>query len=74
MSQTLCNNIPVTTKEGILDLLKDKGGAQYYSQMKEMKVDQEALARDLEKTCKSRTRTWLKIGAHCALCAYSCFF
>ena len=49
MSQTLCNNIPVTTKEGILDLLKDKGGAQYYSQMKEMKVDQEALARDLEK-------------------------
>ena len=74
MSELLCTPIPVTTKEGILDLLKDKGGAQYYSQMKELKVDQEALARDLEQTCKSRTRTWLSVCAHCAMCADSCFF
>ena len=74
MAELLCTPTPVTTKEGILDLLKDKGGAQYYSQMKEMKVDQEALARDLEQTCKSRTRTWLSICAHCAMCADSCFF
>ena len=40
MSELLCTPTPVTTKEGILDLLKDKGGAQYYAQMKEMKVDQ----------------------------------
>ena len=74
MSELLCTPTPVTTKEGILDLLKDKGGAQYYAQMKEMKVDQEALARDLEQTCKSRTRTWLSVCAHCAMCADSCFF
>ena len=29
MSELLCTPTPVTTKEGILDLLKDKGGAQY---------------------------------------------
>ena len=74
MSELLCTPTPITTKEGILELLKDKGGAQYYSQMKEMKVDQAALARDLEQTCKSRTRTWLDICAHCAMCADSCFF
>ena len=51
MSELLCTPTPVTTKEGILDLLKDKGGAQYYAQMKEMKVDQDALARDLEQAC-----------------------
>ena len=45
MSELLCTPTPITTKEGILELLRDKGGAQYYSQMKEMKVDQEALAR-----------------------------
>ena len=68
MSELLCTPTPVTTKEGILDLLKDKGGAQYYSQMKELKVNQEALARDLEQTCKSRTRTWLSICAPYTRC------
>ncbi len=74
MCEVLCSPTPVTTKEGIHALLQDKGGAVYYQQMKIMPVDQAALALDLERTCKSRTRTWLSICAHCGMCADSCFF
>lgn len=74
MSQLLCSPPPVTSKEGIHALLQDKGGAIYYQQMREMPVNQAVLARDLEQTCKSRTRTWLAICAHCGMCAESCFF
>ena len=74
MSQLLCSPPPVTSKEGIHALLQDKGGAIYYQQMREMPVNQAVLARDLEQTCKSRTRTWLALCAHCGMCAESCFF
>lgn len=74
MSQLLCSPTPATSKESIHALLQDKGGATYYRQMREMPVNQATLARDLEQTCKSRTRTWLAICAHCGMCAESCFF
>ena len=53
---------PVTSKEGIHACFRT-GGAIYYRQMREMPVNQATLARDLEQTCKSRTRTWLAICA-----------
>ena len=74
MSQILCSTQPVTTKEGIHALLSDKGGAEYYAQMRNLPVDQTKLLHDLDTTCKSRTRTWLDICAHCGMCADSCFF
>jgi ferredoxin len=37
-------------------------------------VDTKALWATLEKTCKSRLRTWLEICAHCGMCADSCYF
>ena len=74
MSEMLCTPKPLTTKEEIHTLLQDKGGAKYYAQMKQMKVDTEALARDVEAACKSsRTRTWLSLCARCGMCAESCF-
>jgi Fe-S oxidoreductase len=68
-----CTKTPVTTKEGVANLLKDKGGEQYYREMESLDVDQYALWNDLKTTCKSRIRTWLDICAHCGLCADSCF-
>ena len=68
-----CNKTPVNTEEGIKHLLSDKGGAQYYKEMEELDVDTDALWALIEKTCQSRTRTWLEICAHCGLCADSCF-
>ena len=53
MSQILCSPAPVTTKEGIHALLADKGGETYYKQMRELKVDQNALAFDLQQDRKS---------------------
>ncbi|MBQ4616114.1 MAG: 4Fe-4S dicluster domain-containing protein, partial [Mailhella sp.] len=70
----LCNRKPINTEEDLKRLLADKGGKQYYEEMKNMEVDVRALQNTLEKTCKSRTRTWLEICAHCSLCADSCFF
>ncbi len=70
---TFCNKQPVNTEEDLKALLGDKGGAQYYEEMKHLDVDVPALAATLEKTCKSRTRTWLEICAHCGMCADSCF-
>ncbi|MEW5736666.1 MAG: sulfate respiration complex iron-sulfur protein HmcF [Thermodesulfobacteriota bacterium] len=69
----LCNKKPVTTLDDLQALLADKSGKQYYEEMKSLDVDQEKLAATLQKSCKSRIRTWLSICAHCGLCADSCF-
>lgn len=68
-----CKREPITTAEGIKHLLSDKGGKQYYEEMKHLEVDVDRLRHDLETTCKSRTRTWLDMCAHCGMCAESCF-
>jgi ferredoxin len=70
----LCNKQVVDTKEKLNALLADKSGKQYYTEMKALDVDTKALWATLEKTCKSRLRTWLEICAHCGMCADSCFF
>ena len=70
---TLCNRKPIKTEEELKALLADKGGKKYYEEMKSLDVDTVALWDTLQKTCKSRTLTWLEICAHCALCADSCF-
>jgi len=70
---TLCNKQPVTTQEQLDALLKDKGGELYYKEMETLDVDTEKLWASIQKTCKSRTKTWLDICAHCGLCADSCF-
>jgi Fe-S oxidoreductase len=70
----LCNKQVVDTKEKLNALLADKSGKQYYQEMKALDVDTKALWATLEKTCKSRLRTWLEICAHCGMCADSCFF
>ncbi|MFO8048779.1 MAG: (Fe-S)-binding protein [Desulfosudaceae bacterium] len=71
---TLCNKKPLETAEEIIALLGDKGGGQYYQEMKELEVDTDLLRTKLRKTFKSRLKTWLKICAHCGMCAESCFF
>ncbi len=68
-----CTKTPINTKEDLMYLLNDKGGAQYYAEMKVLPVDTAALKEQLDKTCKSRTRTWLNICAHCGMCAEGCF-
>ncbi len=70
----LCNKNPIQTKEELDALLADKGGKQYYQEMLDLEVDTAKLKTALDKTCKSRMRTWLEICAHCGLCADSCFF
>ena len=70
----LCNKQVIDTKEKLDALLADKSGKQYYAEMKELEVDTKALWATLEKTCKSRLRTWLEICAHCGMCADSCYF
>ncbi|MCG8529439.1 MAG: (Fe-S)-binding protein [Desulfovibrionales bacterium] len=70
---TFCNTKPIGSEEELKALLGDKGGAQYYEEMKELDVDSDAIAALLEKTCQSRIRTWLEICAHCGMCADSCF-
>lgn len=74
MSQlAYCTKEPLNSREAIMHLLKDKGGSQYYEEMKSLPVNTVELKNDLDKTCKSRTRTWLNICAHCGMCAQSCF-
>ena len=68
-----CKRKPIETVEELKNLLSDKGGKQYYAEMKELEVDTDMLRKDLETTCKSRTRTWLDMCAHCGMCAESCF-
>jgi len=70
----LCNKQPVTTREQLHAVLADKSGKIYYEEMRHMDVDVPALRTTLEKTCKSRIRTWLEVCANCGMCADSCFF
>lgn len=70
---TLCNKTPVNTREELMALLDDKGGKQYYEEMDHLDVDTEKLWGTIQKTLKSRMKTWLEICAHCGLCANSCF-
>ena len=71
---TLCNRQPITTEEDLKRLLADKGGAVYYDEMLYLDVDTDLLWETVQRTCKSRTLTWLEICAHCGMCAESCFF
>lgn len=70
----LCNKQPLTTADGIITLLADKSGAEYYREMKSLEVDTGMLWSTIQKTFKSRLKTWLGICAHCGMCAESCFF
>lgn len=70
---TLCNDKPAESREEIMALLGDKGGARYYAEMEKQPVNPQKIQAYLEKTCKSRTRTWLNMCAHCGMCAESCF-
>jgi ferredoxin len=71
---TLCNKQPVNTKEQLQALLADKSGKQYYDEMNALEVDRKALWATIQKSLKSRTKTWLEICSHCGLCAESCFY
>lgn len=71
---TLCNNRPINTEENLQKLLADTQGKIYYQEMNDLNVDVESLSKLIEKTCKSRMKTWLSICARCGLCAESCFF
>ena len=70
----LCNTQMVDTEEQLQALLNDKSGKQYYEEMNYLEVDSQKLWATIQKTMKSRLKTWLKICAHCGLCADSCFF
>jgi Fe-S oxidoreductase len=70
---TFCNKTPIKTEEALKALLGDTGGATYYKEMEALEVDQELLWATVQKTLKSRLRTWLEICAHCGMCADSCF-
>lgn len=69
----LCNKTPINDEEQLMLVLNDKGGKQYYAEMEELEVDTAKLWGSIQKTMKSRTKTWLEICAHCGLCAESCF-
>jgi len=69
----LCNKKPLETAEEILTLLSDKSGTDYYEEMESLEVDLDLLRSTLQKTFKSRLKTWLEICAHCGMCAESCF-
>jgi Fe-S oxidoreductase len=64
----------INDEESLHALLADKAGKQYYEEMNQLEVDHQKLADTLKKSCKSRTRAWLEICAHCGMCADSCFF
>ncbi|MDL2314186.1 (Fe-S)-binding protein [Desulfovibrio sp. OttesenSCG-928-C14] len=67
-----CNRRPINTEAELKNLLSDKG-VNYYKEMEELDVDVALLKSDLDRTCKTRTRTWLEICARCGMCADSCF-
>ncbi|RJR42419.1 MAG: (Fe-S)-binding protein [Desulfobacteraceae bacterium] len=71
---TLCNKKPVENLSELQNLLADRRGVRYYEEMDQLEVNQKALWESIQKTCKSRTMTWIQICAHCGLCADSCFF
>lgn len=68
-----CNKRPITTEDELKALLSDTRGTKYYEEMLSLEVDREKLWATIQKTCKSRTKTWLDICARCGLCADSCF-
>ena len=70
----LCNTKNVDTKEQLLALLADKSGKQYYEEMNHIDVDRKKLWGTIQKSFKSRLKTWLEICSHCGLCAESCFY
>lgn len=70
---TLCNKQTVNTEEELHALLADKSGKLYYEEMKSLDVDSDALWAAIQKSLKSRMKTWLEICAHCGMCAESCF-
>lgn len=68
-----CNKKPINTEEELKALLSDTRGTKYYEEMLSLEVDREKLWATIQKTCKSRTQTWLDVCARCGLCADSCF-
>ena len=70
----LCNRKLVDNKEFLDVLLADKAGQLYYEEMNQLDVDTAKLWATIQKSFKSRMKTWLEICAHCGLCADSCFF
>lgn len=70
---TLCNRRTVDTEKQLLALLADKSGKLYYQEMESLDIDSDALWTTIEKTLKSRLKTWLEICTHCGMCAESCF-
>jgi len=64
----LCNKKPINTKEELQALLADKSGKQYYEEMNHLDVDRKKLWDTIQKTFKSRLKTWLEICSHCGLC------
>ncbi|MEJ2158508.1 MAG: (Fe-S)-binding protein [Desulfobacteraceae bacterium] len=70
---TLCNRQTVDTEEQLHALLADKSGKLYYEEMKSLDVDTDALWATIQKSLKSRLKSWLEICAHCGMCAESCF-
>jgi Fe-S oxidoreductase len=69
----ICNKQPINTVEQLQLTLADKSGIMYYEEMEHLDVDTDKLWASIQKTMKSRTKTWLEICAHCGLCAESCF-
>jgi len=55
----LCNTKNVDTKEQLQALLADKSGKQYYEEMNHLDVDRQKLWGTIQKTFKSRLKTWL---------------
>ncbi|MGD9191551.1 MAG: (Fe-S)-binding protein [Desulfobacterales bacterium] len=70
----LCNKKPINTKEELQALLADKSGKQYYEEMNHLNVDRKKLWDTIQKTLKSRLKTWLEICSHCGLCGEACFY
>jgi len=70
----LCNKKTIDTKEQLDALLSDASGNQYYEEMTHIDIDKDALWATIQKTFKSRFKTWMEICAHCGLCAESCYY
>jgi hypothetical protein len=47
---SLANRTPVKTEEALKTLLADRGGKQYYAELKKLNVDKEALKKTLDMT------------------------
>ncbi|MFO7751235.1 MAG: (Fe-S)-binding protein [Desulfobacteraceae bacterium] len=71
---TLCNQTPANTAEAVNALLSDTSGNTYYREMNDLDVDRDLLWTTIQKSCRSRIKTWLEICAHCGMCADACLF